>query len=246
MRQFLSALFWAYLALSSVVFFFASLLLWLITLPFDRNGRLLHLFTCFWEAHYIYLNPLWHVHIDRVQPVNRNESYVIVSNHQSFGDILILGCTYLPFKWVSKQSVFKVPFIGWNCVLNRYVPIVRGDKDSADRMIATCVHWLQRGVSVFIFPEGTRSKDGEIRPFKRGAFVIAHAAKRPILPIILDGTGEVLPKHGITLREHSNIRIRILPPVELSPQHTPEQSAEAVRELMVAELQRLRDERKSA
>ena len=240
MRVVLSFLFWTYLALSSVALFFVALALWLLTWPFDRNGRLLHLFTCAWGAHYLYLNPLWRFRVDRVAPVDRRRPFVLVANHQSFGDILAVGGTYLPFKWVSKQSVFRVPFIGWNCRLNRYVPLIRGDKASVERMFATCRCWLARGVSVAFFPEGTRSRDGEVQPFKPGAFQIACDAGVPILPVIVDGTGEVLPKHGMVFRRNATARVRVLAPIVPRPGAAPEELAAEVRAVMVAELARMR------
>src|SRR5262249_20574043 len=156
----LSIFFWSYFVLSSAILFAIALPLWLLTLPFDWNGRLLHLYSCAWAAHYLYVNPLWRVTVEKRAKVDRSRAFVIVSNHQSFADILVLYATYLPFKWVSKSSVFWVPFIGWHMVLNRYVPLKRGDKASIEKMAGRCRAWLQRGVSVLIFPEGTRSKDG--------------------------------------------------------------------------------------
>ncbi|HEX2570538.1 MAG TPA: lysophospholipid acyltransferase family protein [Polyangia bacterium] len=243
MRFFLSLCFWIFLALSSIALFFGALALWLVTWPFDRNGRVLHLYTCFWGALYIYLNPLWRVRVEWAHRPDRKRPYVIVSNHQSFGDILVLDTTYLPFKWVSKLSVFRVPFIGWNAALNRYVPVVRGDKTSAERMIAACVRWIERGVSVFIFPEGTRSKDGQIGPFKMGAFIVAHRARCQVLPLVVEGTGEVLPKHGIVLRHRVDAVVRVLPPIDVSGHTSPEESAQVVRQAMVDEMERLRAER---
>src|SRR5579859_7981309 len=99
MRFVLSVVFWTYLALSSVALFVVALALWLLTLPFDRNGRLLHLFTCAWGAHYLYFNPLWRYRVERLARIDRGRAFVLVSNHQSFGDILAIGGTYLPFKW---------------------------------------------------------------------------------------------------------------------------------------------------
>ena len=137
----LSIVFWSWFALSSAVLFLGAALLWLLTLPFDPNRRLLHLYSCFWAASYFYVNPLWRVRVHGASAVDRSRAYVIVANHQSFGDVLVLFASYLPFKWVSKASVFKVPFLGWNMRLNGYVPIVRGDRQSAERMTAECIRW---------------------------------------------------------------------------------------------------------
>jgi 1-acyl-sn-glycerol-3-phosphate acyltransferase len=237
-----SLLFWLYLALTCIVLFAGALALWLLTLPFDRNGRLLHLYSCFWAASYLYVNPLWRLAIDRVA-VDRRRPFVIVANHQSFGDILVLYATYLPFKWVSKASVFKVPFLGWNMRLNRYVALVRGDRASVEKMSAACRAWLDRGVSVLLFPEGTRSPDGALQPFKVGAFRIAREAGVAVLPIVLDGTADTLPKHGFVLRARTTCRVRVLEPVDVAALPSVEEAADAVHAAMAAELDRMRSAR---
>ena len=236
-----SILFWTWFALASVVLFMGALALWLVTLPFDRNLRLLHLYSCFWAASFMYVNPLWRLDIKGTR-IDRARPFVIVSNHQSLGDVLVLFSTYLPFKWVSKTSVFKVPLLGWNMRLNRYVPVERGDKSSVEKMSAACRAWLGRGVSVLLFPEGTRSKDGLIQPFKVGAFRIARDAGIQVLPVILDGTATALPKHGLLLRGFSCCRVRVLPPIDVGSHATAEEAAESVRTVMIAELDRLRRE----
>jgi 1-acyl-sn-glycerol-3-phosphate acyltransferase len=238
MKAVFSLFFWGYLALSSMVLFFVALAIWLVTLPFDRNGRIIHLFTCAWSAHYLYFNPLWKVRIEGARNADRRSAYVIVANHQSFGDILAIAATYLPFKWVSKQSVFKMPFIGWNMALNGYVPIVRGDKESAERMFAKCRRWIERGVSVVFFPEGTRSKDGEIKDFKPGAFKLALDTGAQILPILLDGTRDTLPKHGFVLRKGIDARVRVLHPI--APRATVAETSDHVRAVMIEELTKMR------
>jgi 1-acyl-sn-glycerol-3-phosphate acyltransferase len=245
-RVVLSIIFWSYFALSCMVLFAVALALALVTMPFDRNGRVLHLYTCFWAAHYLYLNPLWRLSVENAGSVDRKRAFVIAANHQSFADILVVSASYLPFKWVSKSSVFRVPFLGWNARLNRYVPLTRGDKASIERMAAECRGWLARGVSVAMFPEGTRSPDGALGAFKLGAFRIAREAGVPILPIVLDGTRNALPKHGIVIRESARCVARVLAPIDLAQFPTDEAAAEAVRAIMADELAKIRAERKAS
>ncbi len=242
-RALLSLLFWIYFATTCVFFFLGALVIWLVTLPFDRHGRLLHLYSCFWAASYFYINPLWSF---RMAPGSRaperNRAYVIVSNHQSLGDILALFATYLPYKWVSKASVFRVPFLGWNMRLNRYVPITRGNQSSIEKMSAACKDWLSRGVSVALFPEGTRSEDCTVKPFKVGAFRIAREAGVPILPVVLNGTADSLPKHGFVIQRSTHARVCVLAPHDVSPYPTDEAAAEAVRMIIAEQLARMRAE----
>lgn len=240
MRRAFSLVFWIYLALSCNVMFTFALAIFLVTLPFDRNGRVLHLFSCFWATTYFWLNPFWRLRIEGVAKADRRRPYVIVANHQSLADILVLFGTYLPFKWVSKASVFRVPFIGWNMALNRYVSLVRGDKASIEKMMDACMRWLRRGVSVMMFPEGTRSPDGRLQAFKLGAFRMAKDAGVPVLPVVVDGTSEALPKHGFVIRGSADCRVRVLDPIDVAPYPSAEEAAAAVRDVMARELDAMR------
>jgi 1-acyl-sn-glycerol-3-phosphate acyltransferase len=209
----LSVAFWAFLALSSAVLFPLALLAWAVTAPFDRRLVLLHRFTCFWASLYTWLNPAWRVRVEGTERVRPGAVYVMVANHRSFVDILVLFRLFVHFKWVSKIEMFRIPAIGWNMRLNRYVALRRGDPDSIREMMAACERTLAEGSSLMIFPEGTRSPDGRLKPFKHGAFTLALAARVPILPIVVEGTAEALPKHGLVFRGRHHIRIRVLEPI---------------------------------
>ncbi|WNG55551.1 1-acyl-sn-glycerol-3-phosphate acyltransferase [Archangium gephyra] len=214
MRWLHSVLFWSFFLASSAVLFCVALVLFLVTWPFDRNGRVLHLFSSGWAQLYFWVNPGWRLRIQGRERLPWHGPAVLVSNHQSVGDILVLFGLYRPFKWVSKASNFKLPFLGWNMYLNRYVGLVRGDKESIARMMAGCERWLARGVPVLLFPEGTRSPDNQMRPFKDGAFRLAHAKGCPLIPMVLTGTGDTLPKHGLLLRFRADCEVSVLEPVD--------------------------------
>jgi 1-acyl-sn-glycerol-3-phosphate acyltransferase len=232
-----SLLFWVGIGVSSAALFPVALLIWLVTAPFDRRLRALHLFTCFWASLYSWLNPAWRVHVLGREHVRPDVAYVMVANHLSFLDILVLFRLMRHFKWVSKIEMFKIPVIGWNMWLNRYVPLKRGDKRSIAAMMATCRERLAEGSSVMIFPEGTRSRDGKLQPFKTGAFQLALEAKAPILPIVVSGTSNALPKHGFVLRGRHQIGIRVLPeiPYESFAELSVDELTARVRDLFVRE-----------
>jgi 1-acyl-sn-glycerol-3-phosphate acyltransferase len=208
-----SLLFWAGIAISSAVLFPVALLIWLVTLPFDPRRRVLHQFTCFWASLYTWLNPAWRVDVVGRENVRPGVAYVMIANHLSFLDILVLFRLRRHFKWVSKVEMFKIPAIGWNMWLNRYVPLKRGDKQSIQTMMQICRERLAEGSSLMIFPEGTRSRDGRLQKFKSGAFQLALETKSPLLPIVVSGTSNALPKHGFVLRGHHRIGIRVLPEI---------------------------------
>ncbi|TFG94938.1 MAG: 1-acyl-sn-glycerol-3-phosphate acyltransferase [Myxococcales bacterium] len=224
MRAVLSTLFWAFLVGSSCLLFPIALAIWAITLPFDPKLRGLHLYTCFWGSLYTWANPAWPVRISGRAKIRRDEAYVMVANHQSLLDILVLFRLFVHFKWVSKIENFRLPLIGWNMRLNRYIQLRRGDRSSVVQMLARCRETLAAGNSVMIFPEGTRSSDGRLRPFKTGAFVLAKSTGRPILPIIVEGTASALPKRGFVLQGRHRIQITVLD--EIRPESFAAESAE--------------------
>jgi len=173
MRPILSTLFWIFLTVSSILLFPVAVVIWALTAPFDRRRRLLHLFTCFWASLYTWLNPAWPVRIEGRHHVRRNEAYVMVANHLSLLDILVLFRLFTHYKWVSKIENFRVPCIGWNMSLNRYIKLRRGDRASVVKMMKACRETLDEGNSIMMFPEGTRSPTGRMRAFKTGAFELA-------------------------------------------------------------------------
>jgi len=178
--------------------------------PFDRRLVCLHMFTSFWACLYLWIMPAWSVTAAGREKIRRNATYIVVSNHQSQLDILVAFRLFFPFKWVSKAEVFRLPFIGWNMVLNGYIRLKRGDKESIRQMMAACQKALTRGCSVFFFPEGTRSKTGRLKPFKPGAFILAHQMKLPILAVAINGTKNALPKHSLNFHGRHAIRVEVL------------------------------------
>ena len=233
-----SLVFWAFLVGSSLLLFPVGLVLWAMTAPFDRRRRLQHLFTCVWGSLYTWGNPLWRVRVDGRDRIRPDRTYVMVANHQSFLDVLVLYRLFTHFKWVSKAEMFRLPCIGWNMALNDYVRLRRGSPESIAQMMAACERHLANGSSIMIFPEGTRSPDGRLHAFKHGAFTLAQQARVPILPIVMDGTAHALPKHGFVLHGHHAIRVRVLDeiPVEQVMALAPEALIATVHERIAREL----------
>lgn len=233
----LSFFYWSFVAVSAAVMFPIALLVWASTVWWDRRRVVLHQFTCFWAALYTWFNPLWRVRVEGRQHIAPGATYVMVANHSSATDIFVVYRLFRHFKWVSKIENFRVPFIGWNMRLNGYIPLRRGDKSSIVTMLDTCRRTLASGSSVMMFPEGTRSHTNELRSFKWGAFEIAKSAGVAILPIVVEGTRQALPKHGLTC-SRADIVVRVLPAIPAASfAGTPAQElAEQVRALFVAEL----------
>lgn len=236
LRQLYSTLFWGFLLTSSALLFPVAILIWLVTAPFDPRRRILHRFTCWWASSYTWLNPLWPVTVHGRERIDDDQAYVMVANHLSFLDILVLFRLFRHFKWVSKISNFRVPFIGWNMRLNGYIPLRRGDGASVERMMTACVRTLERGSSIMMFPEGTRSRSGELQPFKPGAFDLAISTGRPVLPIVIEGTADALPKRGFVLRGRHEISVTVLDPIPSPPDGDPQVFADEVRGIFAEHL----------
>lgn len=209
----IAILYIAFVFTTSFFFFLIACLIWLVTRPFDPRLRALHLFTCFWASLYIWIFPPWAVHVHGIENFDTHSTYVIVSNHQSLVDILAAFMLFRHFKWVSKAELFRIPLIGWNMALNRYVRLKRGHKASIRDMYAACETHLKEGSSIFLFPEGTRSETGMMRDFKDGAFVLAKRHHVPILPIVINGSKNALPKDSMNFHGRTDVHLQVLSPI---------------------------------
>ncbi len=193
-----------------VPFFFASLIVWVLTAWFDRRLVILNLSTCLLGSFYLWIFPTWSVSVKGREKLKKNTPYMIVSNHQSQLDILIACRLFFPFKWVSKAEMFYLPFLGWIMYLNRYIKIKRGRRSSIREMLDDSEKALLEGSSLFFFPEGSRSENGVLGSFKKGAFIIAQKAKVPIIPVAINGTKDALPKHKMVSYGRHLLRLKVL------------------------------------
>jgi 1-acyl-sn-glycerol-3-phosphate acyltransferase len=123
----------------------------------------------------------------------KGEAVIYVSNHKSWADIYSLLCLPVPIRFISKEEIFYIPVCGWAMGLIGHIGVKRTDKSSRSAVVETCVQRLKEGVSIYIFAEGTRSRDGYVQPFKKGAFIIAQESKCKIVPISISGTGKLMP-----------------------------------------------------
>jgi 1-acyl-sn-glycerol-3-phosphate acyltransferase len=185
-----------------------------LTVPFDRVRNVVGRFFRICGTLLVRFNPLWSVKVSGWQRTRGSGPFVVVANHQSIADIPAIS--YLPWemKWVSKESNFKVPGLGWMMSMAGDVRLRRGEKESAKSAMAQCKWYLDRGMSVMLFPEGTRSSDGEIMPFKDGAFRLAIDTGYPILPVAVAGTRHAIPKNSWIFGVKCQARIEVLEPIE--------------------------------
>jgi 1-acyl-sn-glycerol-3-phosphate acyltransferase len=213
----LSLAYWTLIAVTCPVFFAGALVVFALTAPFDRRRVALHLYSSAWASFYVRVNPLWTLRVEGRERLPRHGAAVLVANHASLIDILVLFDLFRPYKWVSKASNFRLPFVGWNMRLNDYVPLRRGDRESVLEMLAHCGRHLESGSPILMFPEGTRSADGALKAFKDGAFELAVTHGVPVIPIAVHGTAAALPKHGLVLEQHVDALIEVLEPIAPGP-----------------------------
>lgn len=212
LRYVASAWTWLVLITCMVILLPVMILLRLVTAPFDPGryivGRVFRYIGVIVER----LNPLWRLRLSGVHIANPRHPYVVVSNHESFADILLISNLPWEMKWLSKAELFRIPLLGWMMRLAGDVPIRRGFGPSAVEAIEQCRRILRNHVSVMIFPEGTRSTTGRMLPFKDGAFRLAVEAGVPVLPLVVAGSGTALPKRGWKMGR-SDAEVRVLEPV---------------------------------
>lgn len=239
-RVVFATLWWMTFVSVCAVMWVGATVCFVLTVAFDRRRIAQHFYSCFWAQIMFYINPFWRLSIEGREKLPWRGPAVLASNHESLGDILVLFGLYRPFKWVSKAAVFKWPFLGWNMRYNGYVPLVRGNKDSILEMNRRCHAWLEREVPIMIFPEGTRSPTAEVREFKDGAFRMAIEARCPLYPIVLTGTADTLPKHGLVVSPVAHCRVRVLDPIDPAGfDGDVDAFRDHVRELIIAEKARM-------
>lgn len=214
-KVFVSIFVWTVGITATVILYFV-ILATVALFPNDRKRTKAHA-QCFWWSDVIIgMNPFWHINISGLENIDHNRTYVIVANHQSMADIVILYQTRAQLKWVAKDSLFSVPFVGWSLSLCKHIRIARGQLGSIKHVYRDAATWLRSGMSVLFFPEGTRSETGQMKEFQNGAFKLAIKEKVPVLPIRLEGTGGALPKGSWLFTPQKPSRMKVLPAIDTS------------------------------
>ena len=227
-----------------VVTFPLTLMIWLMTIAFDREKKITHWFLMYQSLILSFLIPIWAIHIEGREKAVKGTTYVIISNHQSILDILLVNCLRYKFKWISKIENINVPVLGWYIKMADYIIVDRENEESKIEMLEKSYNCLKNGISIMIFPEGTRSLKNGIGFFKRGAFQLALKANVPILPVLVDGTGDILAKHGLIFSSGHHIRIKVLDPIYPDAFGTddPDNLARQLSLLYTSRLNELRDQ----
>ena len=239
----LTFLFGIYTFIICTVMLIVSAVAFLLAYPFDKQRKVVHELSRALVYMFVMLPPLWKRRIEGLGNIDKNKPYVIVINHQSMVDVMMLYLVPMIFRWVSKREVYRIPFIGRFLMLHGDIAIDRKQGSKAMRMVMEQGKmWLDRGVSVAMFPEGTRSKDGEIHRFKAGAFALAKDAGVAILPVIMDGSSSMI-KPSKMMNWRNEFIIKVLPAISAEQVAATDQNElmEQTREMMVEALAQIRN-----
>lgn len=200
--------FWTIITILSIVLGTVAVLAAIV----DRRGNLSHHIASLWSRWLCALNGV-RVDLSGKENILQDRAQIFVANHQSYFDIFALA-GYLPvqIRWMAKSSLFRIPFLGWSMKAVGYIPVNRKDKKKAYLSFLATIETIKSGNSVVIFPEGTRSEEGNIGPFKKGSHLLAIRSGAPMVPVTLMGSGKILKKKSVIVRPGS-IRIIVNPPI---------------------------------
>lgn len=203
----------------------------------DRSGRTSHYFAKYWSR-FTFAGVGIRVNLRGIENIPKNRAVIFASNHQSTMDIpAMFGWLPVQFRIMAKQILFMVPFLGWHLYLGGNIPIDRKNARKAFGSVFKASQRLKRGISLLVFVEGTRSKDGKLQRFKRGSFTLAKKLGVPIVPIAIQGTFDLMPPDSWTSKG-GTVSIDILPLIEVTPEsNVSELSAELRRRMLTTGLQ---------
>ena len=216
MKFLVSMLIWATGIAITVAAFLSSLVIKMAPFPVADREKLVHA-QCFWWADaLVALNPNWKLEVRGLENIDPARTYVIVANHQSMADIIVIYKTRMYFKWVAKKDLLRVPFIGGLLRVNDHILLSKGQFGSIKQVYRKAARRLRSGVSMLFFPEGTRSQTDDMNEFQSGAFKLAIKEAVPVLPVFISGTRDAIPKGGRIFNTNASGILAVLPPVETS------------------------------
>lgn len=202
--------------------------------PFlDPDRRICHRLAGFWGKNLIgFASPLRCVEVSGQERLAADRPVILVANHQSYVDVPLLFHVPGQFKWIADEALFRIPVFGWAMRMAGYIPIRRGDARQGIRSLKRAREWLSRDIPVFFFPEGTRSHTGVLGRFQTGAFRLAVSTRTPIVPVVVVGSRQLLPRGQWAFRWGARLKIRILPPIGVGESISARELAHRVRCIM--------------
>ena len=213
---------------------------------FDRSGRVSHHLARYWSR-FIFWGVGIKTRVNGTENIPKDRAVIFAANHQSTMDIpAMFGYLPVQFRIMAKQILFMVPFLGWHLYMSGNIPIDRKDARQAFGSVFKASNLLKRGISLLVFIEGTRSRDGKLHRFKRGGFTLARKLNVPLVPIAIKGSFDLMPA-GAWTAKGGLVEIEILPAIEIRADAEINQIAQDMRAQMIhaglqdAEMKTVRD-----
>lgn len=226
---------WVGISLSTVFWTAIIAVVWALHPWIDPELRRAHRLCSCWGRTLVRMAPASGVRLLGLERIPAGRPVIFMANHQSYVDVPALFFMPGQFKWMADEGLFRIPVFGWAMRMAGYVPVSRGDARAGVQALERAKQWLQRGISVFIFPEGTRSRTGVFGRFQMGGVRLAAESGVPVVPVVVTGTRQLLPRGSWIFRWGIPIEIRILPPMEFpSDLHSARAQGRVLRERMWA------------
>lgn len=228
-----------------ISFFVLVSLAFLLTYFFDRYRTTPNLLLKGLALMMMKVNPGWNFHINNADDNKIKEPTIVVANHQSFLDMPLSYLLPWRMKWVAKKSLFRIPILGWIIAMTGHIAIDRHSLRSV-KLLDKLVEPIKEGIPGMIFPEGTRTEDGELQSFKSGAFVLARQYNFKVLPVVLDGGYDAMPAGSWRVSPKQQFSISVLEPLNPNDFASAEELKAGASRAIEKELNRIRNTNKRA
>lgn len=215
----LSAAAWIAIAVETVLWAILIALVYRVHPWVDPQRRLIHRMAGLWGRGLVGMAPGCRVKLFGQDNIPKGRPVIFMANHQSYVDVPALYFLRRQFKWMADTDLFRIPFFGWAMGMAGYIPVRRGDSQSGLRSLEEAKRWLGEGISIFVFPEGTRSHTGVLGRFQTGGFRLAVTTGTPIVPVVLVGTRQLLPRGRWIFRLRAKPQIHLLPLIAPASTH---------------------------
>lgn len=215
-----------------------TVITYLICIPLDKHRKAANALFMFAGRSFLWFNPFWRIEFRGLEHYSPGNPMIFIGNHQSFLDMPLLALLPWNMKWVSKDSLFRIPILGWYMKMAGHISVKRGTT-AALRALDKLKPYINNGIPVMLFPEGTRSRSGELIKFKNGAFMLSKDTGVPVQPVLIWGTRNIMkPDSGIA-EAKGHMVVTLMPAYEPADFESTEDLRDKIYNDMKSELNRL-------
>jgi 1-acyl-sn-glycerol-3-phosphate acyltransferase len=221
MRIIVSLVVWIIYVLIYILLLIPVTVVFLAGYPFDRYRKIPNVIFMLAGRSILWFNPFWKINFVGLERYDATIPMIFIANHQSFMDMPVLAMLPWKMKWVSKDALMKVPILGFYMRMSGHISVKRGTV-SALRALEKLKPYLKAGVPVMLFPEGTRSRSGELIKFKSGAFMLSKDTNIPVQPVLIHGTRNIMKPDTWIASLSGTVTVTLMEPYFPNKFETPE------------------------